>query len=114
MFNVVDRKVEFAGFTWFSSLFLSSNVLQPVLLVEHVVSSDMVEPEKFVDGVRVRPHMKVLCGETVSGDFGGKVPDFTGIEELVIKVDLGEKLHYRSYCRSCLVQASFITGVHYG
>lgn len=112
MHNLLEQSECSSQFVWFSSLFLSSNMLRPVELNYHVVGADEVIPEKHVDGVRVRSRVKVLCGQEVTGDFNDSVPDFEGLENIISAVDYyGNGFNYKTYCRSCLVQASFLTAV---
>lgn len=112
MVEILKSETGFNGFTWFASLFLSTSLVSPVELTYHVVSSSLVEPEKFVDGVRVRSRVKVLCGSEISGDFEGETPGFEGLEKLIDISGSKKNFLYKSYCRACLVQASFLSGVY--
>lgn len=98
--------------TWFISLSLSLNSQKPVNVLYHVVHSKFVRPEVFINGVKTRHTVQVLCGSKVTGDFEDSVPSFEVLEGFISMVDRGEALAYKSFCRSCLVQASFINGVY--
>lgn len=99
------------GFMWIESLFLTLNVTQPVIVQIHVIRSTDATEGLTIDGVSVRPVHKAICNSTVTGEYKGFVPDFFKIETMIDSVDNKDTKWYISYCRSCLVQASFLTGV---
>lgn len=111
VFPVYKKIDNFDGFIFIETLHLTLNTLQPVIIKTHVIKSDEAVKDCEVDGVKVKPLHKAICGATVTGEYKEKLYDFLELEEIIIKVDNGETEWYRSLCRNCLTQASFILGV---